>query len=36
MQKSLNTLSFPVGRWKTAQLIKEAGIWVRYKKKYKC
>ncbi|MFT6349927.1 MAG: hypothetical protein ACJAYB_002966 [Psychromonas sp.] len=36
MQKSLNTLSFPVERWKTAQLIKEAGIWVRYKKKYKC
>jgi len=35
MQKSLNALSFPVGRWKTAQLMKEAGVWVRYKKKYK-
>jgi len=35
MQKSLNALSFPVGRWKTAQLMKEAGDLVRYKKKYK-
>ena len=35
MQKSLNALSFPVGRWKTAQLMKEASVWVRYKKKYK-
>ena len=35
MQKKLNALSFPVGRWKTAQLMKEAGVWVRYKKKYK-
>lgn len=35
MQKSLNALSFPVGRWKTAKLMKEAGVWVRYKKKYK-
>ena len=35
MQKSLNALSFPVGRWKTAKLMVEAGVWVRYKKKYK-
>jgi putative transposase len=35
IQKVLNTLSFPVSRRKTAQLIKEAGVWVRYKKKYK-
>jgi transposase InsO family protein len=35
MQGKLNALSFPVGRWKTAQLMKEAGVWVRYKKKYK-
>jgi putative transposase len=35
MQKSLNALSFQVGRWKTAHLMKDAGVWVRYKKKYK-
>lgn len=35
IQKKLNALSFPVGRWKTAQLMKDAGVWVRYKKKYK-
>jgi transposase InsO family protein len=35
MQKTLNAFSFPVGRWKTAKLMKEAGVWVRYKKKYK-
>ncbi len=34
-KKVLNSLSFPVSRRKTAQLIKEAGVWVRYKKKYK-
>lgn len=31
----LNALSFPVGRYKTAKLMKEAGVWVRSKKKYK-
>ena len=31
----MNTLSFPVSRRKTAQLMKEAGVWVRYKNKYK-
>jgi putative transposase len=35
IQKALNTLSFPVGRTKTARLMKEANVWVRYKKKYK-
>ena len=33
--KALNTLDFLVGRRKTAQLMKEANVWVRYKKKYK-
>jgi len=31
----LNTLSFPVSRWKVAKLMKEVNVWVRYKKKYK-
>ena len=31
----LNTLSFPVSRWKVSKLMKEANVWVRYKKKYK-
>lgn len=35
MQNKLNALSFPIGRRKTAQLMKKAGVWVRYKKKYK-
>jgi len=35
IQKVLNALSFPVSRRKTRQLMKEAGVWVRYKKKYK-
>jgi putative transposase len=35
IQKKLNALSFPVGRWKTARLMKEAGVWIRYEKKYK-
>jgi len=26
VQKKLNTLGFPVGRWKTAKLMKETGI----------
>ena len=34
-KKVLNSLSFPVSRRKTSQLMKEAGVWVRYKKKYK-
>ena len=35
IQKTLNALSFPVSRRKAAQLMKEANVWVRYKKKYK-
>ena len=35
IKKVLNTLSYPVGLRKTAQLMKEANVWVRYKKKYK-
>ncbi len=35
MQKALNLLDYPVGRRRTAQLMKEANVWVRYKKKYK-
>jgi putative transposase len=35
IKKVLNTLSFPVSRRKTGQLMKEANVWVRYKKKYK-
>jgi transposase InsO family protein len=35
IQKVLNVLSYPVSRQKTAKLMKEAGVWVRYKKKYK-
>jgi putative transposase len=31
IQEKLTALSFPVGRWKTARLMKEAGVWVRYK-----
>jgi hypothetical protein len=30
-----NALSFPVRRWKVRKLMKEANVWVRYKKKYK-
>lgn len=35
IKKVLNTLSFPISRRKTAQLMREANVWVRYKKKYK-
>lgn len=35
IKKVLNTLSFSVSRRKTSQLMKEANVWVRYKKKYK-
>lgn len=35
MQKALNALGFPVGRNKTRRLMKEANIFVRYRKKYK-
>jgi len=35
IQKTLNALSYPISRRKTAQLMKEANVWVSYKKKYK-
>lgn len=35
IKKVLNTLSFPVSRRKTTQLMREANIWGRYKNKYK-
>ena len=35
MKKVLNALSFKISRRKTQQLMEEAGVWVRYKKKYK-
>jgi putative transposase len=35
MKKALNCLGYPVGRRLTRRLMKEAGIQVRYKKKYK-
>jgi putative transposase len=35
MRKALNALGYPVGRHKTRRLMREAGIFVRYRKKYK-
>lgn len=35
MKKALNCLGYPVGRQYTQRLMKEAGIQVRYRKKYK-
>ncbi|ERH41331.1 transposase IS401 [Legionella pneumophila str. Leg01/53] len=35
MRKALNALGYPIGRNKTRRLMKEAGVWVRYRKKYK-
>lgn len=35
MKKALNALGFPVGRSKTRRLMKEASVYVRYRKKYK-
>ncbi len=35
MRKALNSLSYPVGRNKTRRLMKEAGVQVKYRKKYK-
>ncbi|WP_372001173.1 IS3 family transposase [Shewanella sp. 10N.286.51.B2] len=34
-QRRIQKALYPVGRKKTAQLMKEANVWVRYKKKYK-
>lgn len=35
MRKALNALGYPIGRDKTRRLMREAGVWVRYRKKYK-
>lgn len=35
MKKALNALGYPVGRNKTRRLMKEAQVWVRYRRKYK-
>jgi len=35
IRKALNALGYPVGRGKTRSLMREAGVFVRYKKKYK-
>ena len=35
IKRVLNALSFPVSRTKAGKLMREAGVWVRYKKKYK-
>ena len=33
--KALNTLGYPVGRWKARSLMREAGVQVKHRKKYK-
>lgn len=35
IRKALNALGYPVGRKKTRRLMKEASVFVRYRKKYK-
>lgn len=35
MRKALNALGYPIGIKKTKRLMKEAGVFVRYRKKYK-
>ena len=35
MKRSMNTLGFPISRTKTVNLMKEAGVQVRHKKKFK-
>lgn len=35
MRKALNALGYPIGRRKTQSLMKEAGVFVRYRKRYK-
>ncbi len=33
--KALNALCYPIGRWKARSLMREAGVQVRHRKKYK-
>lgn len=35
IRKALNALGYPVGRRKTQRLMRESGVFVRYRKKYK-
>ena len=35
MKNALNALGYPVGRTKAKRLMNEAGVFVRYRKKYK-
>jgi len=35
MKRALNALGYLIGRWKTRKLMREAGVTVRYRKKYK-
>jgi len=35
MKKALNALDYPVGRRKARRLMREVGVQVRYRKKYK-
>ncbi|MDU0355257.1 IS3 family transposase [Paraglaciecola aquimarina] len=35
MKHALNCLGYPVSRQKTRKLMREAGVWVKYRKKYK-
>lgn len=35
MKKALNSLGYPLGRRRTQSLMKEAQVFVRYRKKYK-
>ena len=35
IRKALNALGYPVGRRKTRRLMKQAGVFVRYRKRYK-
>ena len=35
MKRALNALGYPVNRWKTRKLMREAGVTVRHRKRYK-
>lgn len=35
MRRALNAMGYPVGRWKTRKLMREAGVTVRHRRKYK-
>ena len=34
MKHALNALGYPVSRWKARKLMREAGVFTRYRKKY--